>query len=67
MNTRIPRNLYRRIEELEARAAPTGEPLIINVEFVSPVDRRIVGGFQVRVDRGPDPANPRRAAFRRYR
>jgi hypothetical protein len=36
-----------------SRLAPVGKPLIINVQFVSAVDKSSVGSFQVRVDRGP--------------
>ena len=39
-------NLYRRMELLEDRLAPVGDPLIIEVQFVS-ADKSIVGGFQV--------------------
>ena len=46
MTKRLPTNLYRRMEQLEARLAPGGEPLIINVQFVSAVDKSVTGGFQ---------------------
>ena len=49
MNTRMPRSLYRRMEQLEARTAPAGEPLIINVQFISAVDKSVTGGFQARI------------------
>jgi hypothetical protein len=45
----MKRNLYRRMEQLEARLAPGGEPLIIDVQFISAVDKSVVGGFQARV------------------
>lgn len=43
------RNLYRRMERLEARLVPAGDPLIINVQFVSAVDGRVVNQLEVRV------------------
>jgi hypothetical protein len=59
-------NLYRRMELLEDRLAPVGDPLIIEVQFVS-ADKSIVGGFQARVDRAPGPAKRSRAGVRSYR
>ena len=64
---RMPRNLYRRMEMLEDRLAPGGEPLIINVQFVSAVDKSNVSCFQARVDRGPGPAKRSKAGVRSYR
>ena len=43
------RNLYRRMERLEARLVPAGDPLIINVQFVSAVDGQVVNQLEVRV------------------
>jgi hypothetical protein len=52
---------------LEDRLAPGGEPLIINVQFVSAVDKSDVSCFQARVDRGPGPAKRSKAGVRSYR
>jgi hypothetical protein len=32
----ISRSLYRRLQQLEAHGIPTGEPMVIEVVFVSP-------------------------------
>jgi len=37
----VKRNLYRRLDQLAARLASAGEPLIINVRFVSAVDKSV--------------------------
>jgi hypothetical protein len=63
---RRPLSLSRRIELLEDRLTPVGEPLIIEVQFVT-ADKRIVGGFQVRVDPALGPAKSSRAGVRSYR
>jgi hypothetical protein len=34
----INRTLSKRLERLETRSAPEGEPLVIEIEFVSPID-----------------------------
>jgi hypothetical protein len=39
----MKRNLYRRMEQLEARLTPGGERLIIDVQFISAVDKSVVG------------------------
>ena len=66
MNTRMPRSLYRRMEQLEARTAPAGEPLIINVQFISAVDKSVTGGFQARIPQ-LGPATRTSVAVRSYR
>jgi hypothetical protein len=49
----ISRNLSRRLKRLEARAMPDGEPMVIEVQFVSP-DKVVTGSpaFQ-NVESGP--------------
>jgi len=37
------RNLARRLERLETRLVPAGEPVVIQVYFVSPDGRRVDG------------------------
>ena len=39
----IGRRLARRLERLETRLVPDGEPLVINVHFVSPDGSRVDG------------------------
>ena len=39
----ITRNMARRLERLEARLVPAGEPLVIQVHFVSPDGSRVAG------------------------
>jgi len=39
----ITRNLARRLERLEIRLLPAGEPLVIQVHFVSPEGSRVDG------------------------
>ena len=39
----ITRNLARRLERLETRLVPAGEPVVIQVHFVSPDGRRTDG------------------------
>ena len=39
----ITRNLARRLERLETRLVPAGEPLVIQVHFVSPDGSRVDG------------------------
>ena len=67
MTNRMPRSLYRRMQQLEDRLVPGGEPLIIEVQFISAVDKSIVGGFQATVDQGPGTAKRSRAGVRSYR
>ncbi len=59
-----PRSLYRRMEQLEARVAPNDEPLIINVRFISAVDKRVTGGFQARI---PQLGPARNSVIKQYR
>ena len=63
MNTRLPRNLHLRIEQLEARAASAGEPLIIDVQFISAVDKSVTGGFHARIAQ-PGPAKRQLNSYR---
>ena len=60
----MKRNLYRRMEQLETRLAPAGEPLIINVQFISAVDKSVVGGFDARVQQ---PATAKLGVIKQYR
>jgi hypothetical protein len=46
----ITRNLARRLERLETRLVPEGEPLVINVHFVS-TDGSRVGGVRFTIPR----------------
>ena len=66
MSGRMPRSLYRRMEELEDRLAPVSEPLVIDVRFVA-ADKSIVGGFQTIVHHEPGQTKKSRPASRGYR
>jgi hypothetical protein len=60
MNRKLGRsNLLRRLEELEARTAPTGEPVIVEVMYVSP-DGTEALGFRAELPTSPGPAWLRR-------
>jgi hypothetical protein len=65
----IGRRLARRLERLETRLVPDGEPLVIQVRFVSPDGSR-VDGPQFTVPRAggrpAGPAGPPGLADRRY-
>jgi hypothetical protein len=50
--------------QLEARRAPAGEPLIINVQFISAVDESATGGFQARI---PQLGPARNSVIKQYR
>jgi hypothetical protein len=52
------------MEQLETRLAPAGEPLIINVQFISAVDKSVVGGFDARVQQ---PATAKLGVIKQYR
>ena len=52
-------NLLRRLEELEARTAPTGEPVIVDVMYVSP-DGTGELGFRAELPTSTGPAWQRR-------
>ena len=44
MNRKLGRsNLLRRLEELEARTAPTGEPMMVEVMYASPDGTKELG------------------------
>jgi hypothetical protein len=52
------------MREWESGLVPGGEPLIIDVQFISAVDRSIVRGFQARIPqlgpaRNSSPAKPK--------
>jgi hypothetical protein len=47
MNMRRPRNLYRRMEELEAQLAPAAHQVIHVIQFISPVDHSVVSELEV--------------------
>ena len=50
------RTLSRRLERLEARMIPAGEPLVYEIQFVSAVDRSITSRLQVRCEGAPGSA-----------
>jgi hypothetical protein len=60
MNTRMPRTLFRRMERLEARLAPAAAPLLINIQFVSSGDGRVVKEMEVCVGGRPLPTRTSR-------
>ena len=45
----ISRNVLTRLEMLEERMMPAGEPQIINVVFIEPGTMRQTGGFKVEI------------------
>ena len=63
VNIRMPRRLYRKMEQLEARLAPAGEPRVIEVQFVS-ADGSVVATFPVQVH--TEQPVPREEAIRRF-
>jgi hypothetical protein len=63
VNTRMPRSIYRRMEQLESRLAPATEPVIFKIQFVS-ADRSVVKEFETRPHKMP---RPERSAVRSYR
>ena len=56
----ITRNLSQRLKRLEARTVPAvGEPMVIEVRFVSP-DKVVTGSLLIEI--GPTPHAPRQTA-----
>jgi len=58
----ISRNLSRRLERPETRLRPAGEPLTIQVRYVSP-DGSVVDGPRFTCDAGPNNRGPRTRAW----
>jgi hypothetical protein len=52
----IGRTLAKRLERLETRMIPAGEPLVYEIQFVSAVDRSITSRLQVRCEDAPGSA-----------
>ena len=50
----ISRNLSRRLERLESRFGPADDPLVIEVQLISSVDRSIVGRIPFSIGGGPN-------------
>ena len=65
MSVRMPRSLYRRMELLEDRLAPPGEPMIINIQLIS-ADKSVTREFQMQVQQ-PGPPTSSRLGVRSYR
>jgi hypothetical protein len=58
----ISRNLSRRLKRLEARAMPDGEPMVIEVQFVSP-DKVVTGSLLIEVAALPHASAARHQAL----
>ena len=48
----ISRNLSQRLKRLEARAMPAGEPMVIEVQFVS-VEKVVTGSLLIEIGSHP--------------